>query len=58
MQMNYNDIPMKQIEELIRLSDQCSQEFTWDCYIAPLEIMGGKLLTWTDRDGMKCKHHL
>ena len=50
MQASYT-IPMKQIEELIRLSDSCTQEFQWDCYIAPLEIRGDKLLSWTDRKG-------
>ena len=50
MQASY-DVPMKQIEELIRLSETCTQEFQWDCYIAPLEIRGGKLLSWTDRKG-------
>ena len=51
MQMTY-DAPIKQIEELIRLSEDCSQEFNWDCYVAPLEVMGDKLLTWTDRTGI------
>ena len=49
-QMSYG-VPLKQIEELIRLSESCTQEFQWDCYFAPLEIRGDKLLTWTDRSG-------
>ena len=55
MRMSYDDIPIRQIEELIRLSQECSQEFQWDCYFAPIEIRGDKLLTWTDRSGnLKC----
>ena len=58
-QMSYGGVPLKQIEELIRLSESCSQEFQWDCYFAPLEIRGDKLLTWTDRSGklIKCKNN-
>ena len=50
LQMSYG-APLKQMEELIRLSESCDQEFQWDCYFTPLEIRGEKLLTWTDRKG-------
>ena len=51
MTMDYDEAPVKQMEELIRLSQSCNQEFEWDCYFAPLEIRDEKLLTWTDRSG-------
>ena len=50
LQMSYG-VPLKQLEELMRLSESCNQEFQWDCYFAPLEVRGEKLLTWTDRSG-------
>ena len=48
MRMDY-EAPVKQMEELIRLSESCTQEFQWDCYFAPLEIRNEKLLVWSDR---------
>ena len=46
------EAPMEQIESLIELSKSCSQEFRYDCFLAPLQDEGVNYASWIDRNGM------
>jgi len=45
--------PMSQIQALIELSDSCSQEIIYDCFLAPLLYNDVYIGAWTDRWGDK-----
>ena len=44
-------IPMSQMESLIQLSDNCVQEFHYDCTLAPLTSENIDYAFWEDRHG-------
>lgn len=45
--------PMNQMKALIELSDTCSQEIIFDCFLAPLVYNNVDVAAWTDRWGEK-----
>jgi len=50
--LNGTNIPMSQIEALIDLSNQCTQDFYYDCTLAPLHSVNIDMVYWQDRHGM------
>ncbi len=52
-QLQYS-IPKEQILALTQISDQCVQDISFGCFIAPLASDLGDLFGWwTDRNGIK-----
>merc|ERR1719414_1932424 len=49
---NGTAIAMSQIEALISLSHQCTQDFFYDCTLAPLHSVNIDMVYWQDRHGM------
>merc|ERR1719414_97700 len=49
---NGTAIAMSQIEALISLSHQCTQDFFYDCTLAPLHSVQTDMVYWQDRHGM------
>ena len=48
--INY-DVPMEQIQSLIELSNTCSQEINYECFLAPLQEEGVNFAYWLDKNG-------
>ena len=42
---------MEQMVSLIDLSDTCTQEITFNCFLAPLSVNGEAIGTWVNRNG-------
>ena len=45
------DAPMEQIQSLIELSNTCSQEITYNCFLSPLQDEGVNYGFWKDKNG-------
>ena len=45
------DTVVAQMKALADISDSCSQEFIFNCYLVPLEYNGNKFGWWVDRFG-------
>ena len=51
LEIDYS-VPITQLETLITLSETCTQELTFDCFLAPLTNKYQDLVgAWTNRDG-------